>query len=354
MDTKRKGVDGFMEYELYTGRYTGGPAGDGVCSWTFDGEVLRKGRQYGELRNPSYVLPQGERLYVVEELPDKAGAACFSLDEKDESSVLWHKEIPGAGLCHGVMDGNNLYVSGYAGGTLTGLDAASGEVTFYKEFSGHGPNALRQEKAHIHSAQPSPDGSRLLVADLGTDRLYQFVINSQTGLAPDQQQPWFRVGPGQGPRHFAFHPNGKWLYLVTELDRSLLVFRYQDNRLDQVGEYSLREKDDPESSLAADIHVSPDGRFLYVSDRGPGCLCGFQIQGEGGELNPVGRFPTGGWCPRSFQISPDGRYVAVANQEPGTLEVFPREEKTGRLGSALCSVEISHVSCVKWRERSFQ
>ncbi len=354
MDTKRKGVDGFMEYELYTGRYTGGPAGDGVCSWTFDGEVLRQGRQYGELRNPSYVLPQGDRLYVVEELSDQAGAACFSLDEKDGSDVLWHKEVPGAGLCHGVMAGNSLYVSGYAGGTLTGLDASSGEVTFYKEFSGHGPNALRQEKAHIHSAQPSTDGSRLLVADLGTDRLYQFVINSQTGLEPDEKQPWFQVGPGQGPRHFAFHPNGRWLYLVTELDRSLLVFRYQGNRLDQVGEYSLREKDDPESSLAADIHVSPDGRFLYVSVRGPGCLCGFQIQGEGGELSPMGRFLTGGWCPRSFHISPDGRYVAVANQEPGTLEVFPREEKSGRLGSALCSVEVPHVSCVKWRERSFQ
>ena len=343
-----------MKYELYTGRYTGGPDGDGVCSWAFDGGVLRKGRQYGELRNPSYVLPQGDRLYVVEELPDKATVACFSLDEKAGSSASWHKEVPGAGLCHGAIAGNILYVSGYAGGTLTGLDAASGEVTFYKEFSGHGPNALRQEKAHIHSAQPSPDGSRLLAADLGTDRLYQFVINSETGLEPDRKQPWFQVGPGQGPRHFAFHPNGKWLYLVTELERSLLVFRYQDNRLGQVGEYSLREKGDPESSLAADVHVSPDGGFLYVSVRGPGCVCGFQIQGEGGELSSMGRFPTGGWCPRSFHISPDGRYVAVANQEPGTLEVFPREEKNGRLGRPLCSVEIPHVSCVKWRERSFQ
>ena len=339
-----------MEYELYTGRYTGGPSGDGVCSWTFDGEVLRQGRKYGELTDPSYVLPQGDRLYVVEELPDKATVACFSLDEKDGSSVLWHKEVPGAGLCHGVIAGDSLYVSGYAGGTLTGLDADSGAVTFYKEFSGNGPNALRQEKAHIHSAQPSPDGSRLLAADLGTDRLYQFVINSQTGLTPDKNQPWFQVGPGRGPRHFAFHPNGKWLYLVTELDRSLLVFRYQDDRLDQVGEYSLRGNYDPDSSLAADIHVSPDGKFLYVSVRGPGCLQEFEIQGEGGVLYPLGRFSTGGWCPRSFHISPDGRYVAVANQEPGTLEVFPREEKSGRLGRPLCSVDVPRVSCVKWRE----
>lgn len=342
-----------MKYELYIGRYTDGPSKDGVCSWTFDGEVLRQGRQYGELTDPSYVLPQGDRLYVVEELPDRATVACFSLDEKARSSVLWHKEVPGAGLCHGAIAGNSLYVSGYAGGTLTGLDAASGEVTFYKEFSGHGPNALRQEKAHIHSAQPSPDGSRLLAADLGTDRLYQFVINSQTGLELDEQQPWFQVGPGQGPRHFAFHPNGKWLYLVTELDRSLLVFRYQNNRLDQVGEYSLREKDDPESSLAADVHVSPDRRFLYVSVRGPGCVCGFQIQGDGGELVPIGRFPAGGVCPRSFHISADGRFVAVANQEPGTLVIFPRKEESGLLGSALCSADVPDVSCVKWEDCPF-
>ena len=87
-----------MKYELYTGRYTDGPSKDGVCSWTFDGEVLRQGRQYGELTDPSYVLPQGDRLYVVEELPDRATVACFSLDEKARSSVLWHKEVPGAGL----------------------------------------------------------------------------------------------------------------------------------------------------------------------------------------------------------------------------------------------------------------
>lgn len=232
--------------------------------------------------------------------------------------------------------------------TLEGLKKYQ---NLYKEFSGHGFNTLRQEKSHIHSAQPTPDGSRLLVADLGTDRLYKFVMDAEIGLMLDEEQPYFQVRAGQGPRHFAFHPNGKWLYLVTELDCSLLVFRYQNNRLNQVGEYSLREKGDPDSSLAADIHVSPDGKFLYVSVRGPGCLQGFEIQKENGLLNPLGRFSTGGWCPRSFHISPDGRYVAVANQELGTLEVFPRENTNGQLGKLLCCVEVPHVSCVKWRNK---
>lgn len=171
-----------MEYELYTGRYTGEPSEDGVCSWNFDGAVLRRKKQFGKLINPSYVLPHGDRLYVVEEILDGASVACFSVDNKEESSVLWHKEVPGAGLCHCAIIGNSLYVSGYTGGTLTGLNASSGQVMFYKEFSGHGSNTLRQEKSHIHSAQPTPDGSRLLVADLGTDRLYKFVMDAKIGL----------------------------------------------------------------------------------------------------------------------------------------------------------------------------
>lgn len=339
-----------MEYELYTGAYTGDKTGDGVRSWKFNGAALEETSRFGGLRNPSYIMAQKGRLYAVEELEDRAGVACLSLEGKPAMAPLWHREVPGAGLCHIVSSGPYLYASGYAGGTLTGLEAADGRVCFFREFQGGGPNVLRQDKAHIHSAQPSPDGSRLLVADLGSDRLYQFVRDSQGGLAPDQGQPWVKAGPGQGPRHFAFHPNGSWLYLVTELDRSLLVFRYEENRLEQAGEYSLREEGDPDDSLAADIHLSPDGRFLYVSVRGPGCLCGFEVLEDGGRLKPLGRFPTGGWCPRSFAISPDGRYVAAANQEPGTLVLFPREESTGRLGEALCEAKVPHVSCVKWKE----
>lgn len=169
-------------------------------------------------------------------------------------------------------------------------------------------------------------------------------------LRPEEGQPWLETGPGQGPRHFAFHPSGKWIYLVTELDSSLLVLRREGDRLEKAGEYPLRQASDPAETWAADIHLSPDGRFLYASVRGPGCLCGFQVLGEGEALLPLGRFPTGGSCPRSFALSPDGRYVAAANQEPGNLVLFPREEKTGLLGEALCSVEIPQAACVKWRE----
>lgn len=140
------------EYELYTGAYTGSKEEAGVRSWRFDGRALREAGRFCGLENPSYVLPWKDRLYVVEELPGRAGAACLSREEGGGLRALWHREVPGAGLCHITASGGRLYASGYAGGTLTGLDAASGEPCFYQEFHGHGPNAQRQERAHIHSA----------------------------------------------------------------------------------------------------------------------------------------------------------------------------------------------------------
>lgn len=196
------------EYELYTGAYTGSKEEAGVRSWRFDGRALREAGRFCGLENPSYVLPWEDRLYVVEELPGRAGAACLSREENGGLRALWHREVPGAGLCHITASGGRLYASGYAGGTLTGLDAASGEPCFYQEFHGHGPNAQRQERAHIHSAQPAPEGARLLVADLGTDRLYQFVQEEGGALRPQEGQPWLETGPGQGPGTLPSTPAG--------------------------------------------------------------------------------------------------------------------------------------------------
>lgn len=337
-----------MEYKLYTGAYTGGQPGEGVASWGFDGKSLREVWRYGGLRNPSYVLPWGKRLYGVEELPQGAGLACLSWEQTGAPQMLWHRQVQGAGLCHLTLEGKVLYASGYDGGTLTGVEKDEGETCFFQAFQGHGPNPARQEKAHIHSTQVSPDGTRLLAADLGTDRLYQFLLGEGGKLIPDPEQPWIQTGPGQGPRHFAFHPNGKWLYLVTELDRSLLVYHYEDHRLEEMGAYSLRMPGDPEASLAADIHLTEDGAFLYASVRGPDCLYGFRVEEGGAALRPLGRFPTLGGCPRNFSLSPDGKWIAVANQEPGTLVIFSRDENTGLPGEALCQAKVPQVSCVKW------
>lgn len=337
-----------MEYQLFVGAYTGDVPGTGVMSLGFDEERLWEISSAGGLTNPSYVCPEREYLYGVEELPDTASVFRLGIDQEGRFTQFERWEVPGAGLCHVVPVGPCLFVSGYAGGTLTGLGKSDGKTCYYNEFQGCGPNVFRQERAHIHSAQASPDGTRLLVADLGSDKVYQFVLQKDGSLEQDKTQPWAATGAGQGPRHFAFHPNGEWIYLVTELDRSLLVFRYEDHRLEQTAQYSLRQPSDPESSLAADVHVTADGRFLYASVRGADCIYGFRVLEEGG-LALLGRFSSGGSCPRSFALSPDDRYVAVANQETGNLCVFPRDSETGILKPVVCAIELPQVSCVKWR-----
>ena len=160
------------------------------------------------------MLPWKDRLYVVEELPGRAGAACLSREENGGLRALWHREVPGAGLCHITASGGRLYASGYAGGTLTGLDAASGEPCFYQEFHGHGPNVQRQERAHIHSAQPAPEGARLLVADLGTDRLYQFVQEEGGARSHGQGAPSFHLS---GKRVLLAEDNEINMEVATEL-----------------------------------------------------------------------------------------------------------------------------------------
>ena len=334
-------------YRLYAGSYTGGAPGNGVYALSFGPEGLRVEESWGPLTDPSYVQPAGDRLYAVEELE---GAAFVAELPKDGPGGLRRFRAPGSGLCHISACGPYLYASGYAGGCLAGLRREDGEVCCFLRHEGSGPNALRQEASHIHSAHPSPDGKHLFVADLGTDRLYQYEIGPRGELTPHAPQPWVQVRPGQGPRHFAFHPDGGWLYLVTELDRSLLVYRYvrEESRLEFVQEHSLRGEACPEHALAADVHVSPDGGFLYASVRGSDRIFCFRVLEGGGRLEPAGEFSSGGREPRSFGLSPDGKYLAAANQNSGNVAVFSIGKETGALEELAAELAIPRVSCVKW------
>lgn len=337
-----------MVYQLVTGAYTGGQPGEGVVLWQFDCEKLEKRKGFQELRNPSYVLPWKDHVFAVEELSNEAGMACLSLQKGEELQCRWKKTVPGAGLCHLTCHNDVVYAAGYDGGSLTAVQALSGDLVFSRLFEGGSVNPLRQEKAHIHSTGMVPDGSRLLAADLGTDRIYQFTIEKDGALTEDPLFPWVTVKPGHGPRHFVFHPNGKWLYLVAELERMLWVFHWDGQKLEERAVYPLREADDPESSLAADVHITADGKFLYVSVRGPDCLYCFKTEEEGGKLHFLERVPSGGNCPRNFSISPDEAYLAVANQDSGNLVIFSRDRESGTVKEKIWEENVPQVSCVKW------
>lgn len=334
-----------MKYILYASAYTKDEPGNGVRRLEFCENTLRDAGAYGPAVNPSYILPEKEFLYGVEELWNGAAVLKYPLAGGNARRYA----IPGAGLCHLVRCKDWLYASGYAGGCLTGL-REDGEAVCFLRHAGRGPNPARQEAPHVHSAMPSPDGRHLFVADLGVDRLYQYDVQEDGTLTEHTAQPWTETAPGQGPRHFLFHPGGKWLYLVTELGNALLVYRYDgtDSVLTFAGEYPLSRKDSASGALAADIHVTGDGRLLYASVRGEDRIVCFRVLEDGGRLSRVGSYPCAGRGPRSFDLSPDEKYLAVANQQSGNVAVFPLDAQTGAPGKPVARTAFPSVSCVKW------
>ncbi len=338
-----------MKNILYASGYTENRPGTGIKRMEFDGETLKETGGYGPAVNPSYILAEKEFLYAVEETGDSAAISRYPLTGGEGNRYI----IPGAGLCHLVRCGETLYASGYIGGCLTGMRAEDGETVCFLKYEGGGVNTERQEAPHIHSAVPSPNGRHLFAADLGTDRLYQYDVQENGALNAHAAQPWVQTSPGQGPRHFLFHPNGKWLYLVTELGSLLLVYRYDSaaSILTPAGEYPLFEKDCAAGALAADIHITSEGGFLYVSVRGTDRIVCFRVLEDGGRLLAVGSYPCRGKGPRSFDLSPDENYLAVANQWSGNVSVFARDAGSGALGECVAQAAFPSASCVKWGER---
>lgn len=334
-------------YQLFASGYTASQPGEGVVLLELSGPELKKVCGWKGLINPSYVLPVGDCLYGVEERPGQASVVRLSLDPPH--GEVQRFSVPGSGLCHLSSQGGNLYAAGYAGGTLTGLKAETGEVCAFLQHQGHSANPVRQEKAHVHSSLPSPDGKELLAADLGLDRLFRYRVGENGALALNPAEPWAEVPPGQGPRHFAFHPSGQWMYLVNELEKTLYGFRYQgaEKKIQFIGEYDI-SKPAAEGSLAADVHFTPEGSWLYASVRGTDRIFCFHWQ-ENGALEPAGDFSSGGRGPRSFHISPDGRFLAAANQASGNIVVFPLDQHTGALGEKAAEFFFPDVSCVKFR-----
>lgn len=340
-------------YRLYAGAYTGNSGGIGVHALKFENDILHVTSSDDSLTNPSYVLPAGDKLYAVEETLGKAAVAVFHLDPEGNLERPMRYEIPGSLLCHICACRQFLYASNYLAGSLVCVRMPDGHLCDVIQHEGHGANPIRQGAPHIHSALPSPDDQRLLVADLGLDRLFQYKIGQNGELTPWAIQPWVEVAPGQGPRHFAFHPNGEWLYLITEMGKNIWVFRHnKDNGvLEHTATHSLRKVHCPPEALAADVHLTADGRYLYASVRESDRIFCFAVKNNGATLEYSGDFDCGGNGPRSFDLSLDGKYIAVANTKSGNLAMFPLDKKTGALGQLKAETDIPSLSCVKWADK---
>lgn len=310
------------------------------------------------IENPSFLVlhPNSRRLYAVSETGVASGGEMGSIwafeIEADGVSLrpLNQQSTEGDWPCHIALDqtGRWLAVSNYGSGSAILYpilpDGRLGEKAAFVQHHGQGPNQSRQEGPHAHSATFTLDNRFMIVADLGIDRLMVYRFDSETGRLTLHQQ--VAAAPGAGPRHLAFHPTGRWLYVANELDSTVTVYGYDpDQRELTAGQSLATVPAGVDDNSVADIHLSPGAERLYVSNRGHNSVAIFAVS-DGGSLTPLNFPKCGGKWPRNFAVGPDGRFIVVANRHTDDVVVLPSILGGQSLGEPVSRLTIPQPACI--------
>lgn len=346
------------KYLGYIGTYTKGES-KGIYSFTLDTETQRieNIKAVAEVGNPTYVTvsPNNEYLYAVAKEGESGGVAAYSINRETGGLELINSQVTeGASPCHISVDSENGYVvtANYHKGTIelyrAGEKGSVQPAASVVQHEGNGPNKERQEKPHAHYSGFTPDGKYIAAIDLGIDKLITYEVKD----GQLQEVESLSVKPGSGPRHLEFHPNGKIAYLMTELSNEVIVLAYdsENGSFKELQYISAIPEDFTENSQGAAIHVSSDGRFVYVSNRGHNSIAVFAVNEESGELSFVEYTSTEGDWPRDFSFDPSEKFLIVANQETGNLVLFSRDESTGKLTLLQSDAAVPYPVCVKFQK----
>ncbi len=352
-----------MEQELtmVVGTYTDGDS-KGIYTFRFNQETGESiSLSEAEVSNPSYLTitenNSGTYVYAVSEHGDGREAVnAFALDKPTGKLTFINKEnAMGADPCYITSNGKYVVIANYSGGSIStfpldGNGAVSTVADFF-EFEGSGPVTDRQEKSHLHCVQLSPDGKHLFATDLGTDRIYKFDVNQSADTENDEEflaigtPPFIAIKPGSGPRHITFAPNGKYAYLISELAGTVTVFSYGNGNLDEI---QTIVADDRHAQGSGDIHVSPDGKYVYATNRleNDGIAI-FSVNQNNGTLERIGYEQTG-IHPRNFIITPNGKFLLLASRDDNAIQVFERNQDTGLLQNVKKDIRISKPVCIQF------
>ena len=311
--------------------------------------------------NPAFLTSSsnGERIYAIGDNNGEnstANALCFD-KETGRMSLLNSQSTNGELPIYITLSPTEdfVFTANYMGGSITTFaldkEGCLRHDTNVIRFAGSGPNRNRQEQPHPHCVVFTPDGRFLLATDLGTDNIYLFPVSKQAeadkaySLIDESGRCNIKMEAGSGPRHICFHPNGKVAYLISELSGKITVFSYKEGKLD----YLQTIVCDPFiADGCADIHVSPDGKFLYASKRlKEDGLVIYSIEPEQGMLTQIGYQPTGLY-PRSFAISPDGCFLTVVCRDSNCIQIFKRNKVTGLLKDTGKRIELNRPAFVKF------
>jgi len=366
LDMKEARRDG---YYLYVGTYTMDPRA-GLHVYRLDaasGDLQSVGMASGS-DNPSYLVvhPNERYLYAVNEVGDfdDAGSgaiSAYAVNPIDGQLSLINKaSSQGSGPCYVSLDGRGRYalLANYSGGSVAVLrlqdDGSLGEATDSTHHRGKSVHPQRQEAPHPHCIVLDPDDGYALVPDLGLDRIVIYRFDTAKGEITGCPTAVTKAKPGAGPRHLVFHPSGRFVYVINELNSSITAYSYQSQKgiLTELETVPTIPPDFHGTNTGADIHVHPSGRFLYGSNRGHDSLVIFRIHEHTGKLTYLGHQATLGKTPRNFTISPCGRFLLVANQDSGTIVLFKLDGETGELTPGDVIVEVPRPVCIKMMPRS--
>jgi 6-phosphogluconolactonase len=350
-----------QKYHLFIGTYTG-TGSKGIYVYSFDaatGKLAPVSHTEG-IESPSYLATSrdGSFLYACNETASPTGGmvSAFRFNKKEGTLTLLNQQATGGDHpAYLAVDRRNkwLIAGNYSGGSIAAFpinkDGSIKPYTQLVKHAGKSIHAMRQESAHVHATVFSPYEDYLFTPDLGMDKVmaYKFQALASQPLVP-AIIPFVQTTPGSGPRHFTFHPNKKWAYLMEELSGSVTAYQFAGGQLKEMQQVMAHPETAKGPFISADIHVSPDGKFLYASNRGEeNNIAIFSIEKKTGMLTPAGYQPTMGRMPRNFCIDPRGEYLLAANQETNNIVVFKRDVQTGLLTFTGEQVTIPRPVCLK-------
>lgn len=350
---------------VYIGTYTG-PRSKGIYVSRFDAASGKLGvpELAAEAASPSFlaVHPNRRFLYAANEVSDfngkkSGGVSAFAIDPNNGKLTLLNQQPSGGdGPCHVSVDatGRTVLVANYGSGSIEALpvkqDGRLDVPATFIQHRGSSANKQRQEGPHAHFITTDARNRFALACDLGLDKVLVYKFDPIAGTLAANDPPSASIAPGSGPRHLAFHPNGRYAYVINEIKCTVIAFSYDANRGVLTELQTLSTLPDGESVRpnysTAEIATHPSGKFLYGSNRGHDTAVVFGINAKTGKLTHLENISTAGKTPRSFGIDPTGRYLLAANQDSDSVVVFRIDQTTGHLTPTGSRIEVGAPVCV--------
>ena len=350
------------QFYLFVGAYTE-TEDEGIYVYKFDaidGDLKYIATAKG-IKNASYLAISEKKnlLIAVNEIGQYKGqksgsVTSFKINPETGYLTKLNQVASGGGApCYVSIDKNasHAFVSNYSGGNIAVLpidhSGKLGEIVDLKQHTGKSANEKRQNAPFAHSVALAPKEDFALAVDLGIDKVITYEIDYKRGQITEQSS--FSLKPGSGPRHLAFHPNKKMVFIINELNSTITSCSYDQSSgaLHEIESVSTLPADFSEKSYCADIHVSPDGNYLYGSNRGHNSIVMLRIDQKSGKLAFIGHQSVKGEWPRNFMIDPTGKFLLVANQHTNNIVVFKIDQDTGLLKSNGVEVQVSKPVCLK-------